>query len=200
MQWANVSSRHMHNTMFNFFKNKHSACSPNLDLQFHAESDLADLSGAIAEYQGIWESDGCRIMAALRKFSGLEFEEDFINVLVCNQRKSQSHPLLLGADLDLDGKRCTLMHELGHRIMYKKRNLNHVHDVKDSFETHVHLNLFLYDAWAEVYGKEFADKSVAMEKRIVPVDDRVYGPAWDKVLPMSLSDRQSEIRKIFSHA
>ncbi len=169
-----------------------------LILNFHPESDLVDVTAASAAYSSIWEKDGARIVAALEKYSGLKFEETFINILVCDRFVSQSHPLLLGAKLDEAGQKCTLIHELAHRIAFKKRNLDHVADKTDSYETHAHLNLFLYDAWKEVYGEEFANASVEMEKKITAKDDKVYRPAWEKVMQMSFEERQAEVKKIFS--
>lgn len=169
-----------------------------LKLTFHPESDLIDVTAACADYSSIWEKDGARIVVALEKYSGLKFEETFINVLVCDRFMSQSHPLLLGAKLDEAGKKCTLMHELAHRIACRKRNLDHVADKTDSYETHAHPDLFLYDAWKEVYGEEFALASVEMEKNIEGKGETVYGPAWEKAMSMTFEERQAEVARIFS--
>jgi hypothetical protein len=82
------------------------------------------------------------------------------------------------ASYPADTKKATLMHELGHRLMAGLLR-------RDEPDEHDKLFLFLYDAWIALYGKDFADAQVAIEKR----RRGPYPAAWDSALALSATER-----------
>ena len=74
-------------------------------------------------------------------------------------------------------KQATLMHELGHRL---ESNL-----FRASEDDHRFLFLWLFDAWTDVYGEEFAREQVVIERR----RGGVYPAAWDSALALSREAR-----------
>jgi hypothetical protein len=86
-------------------------------------------------------------------------------------------PMRLRASYPPDTKKATLMHELGHRL---ESDL-----FRASEDDHAFLFLWLYAAWVDAYGEEFAREQVAVEKR----RRGVYPAAWDAALALSPGDR-----------
>ncbi len=160
-------------------------------LRFRPESDRPELVAAAEEYRGLWEADGERIVACLKWISGLRFAEAAIDALVY-EGISQSHPLRLRASYPRDVKVGTLIHELCHRL---------VADNAASFapgrvgsvpplESHTLINLILFDAWADLYGVEFAERQVAVESR----RRAFYAEAWEWALGLDRATRAATFR------
>ncbi len=83
-----------------------------------------------------------------------------------------------------DTKKATLVHELGHRLQsgFFRRDE----------EEHGPLFLWLYDVWVQLYGREFADAQVEVEKR----RRGPYPKAWDDALALTAAERASQWRAI----
>ena len=79
----------------------------------------------------------------------------------------EDKPMHLRASYLPDTKKATLIHELGHRL---QSDIFH-HDEDD----HKYLFLWLYDVWIKLYGREFADAQVDVERK----RGRMYPAAWD---------------------
>ena len=56
-------------------------------------------------------------------------------------------------------------------------------------DDHRLLYLFLYDVWTDLYGRDFADRMVDIERRIGPA----YEAAWSWALAMSREERQARL-------
>ena len=56
-------------------------------------------------------------------------------------------------------------------------------------DDHRLLYLFLYDVWADLYGRAFADRMVTIERRIGPG----YDSAWTWALAMTREQRQARL-------
>lgn len=161
-------------------------------LEFRAASD--SVAAARDEYERIWASDGEKMIAALEKAAGLRFvyplyADTLIPVTVrevgSNSGYRDRSGMTMRASYPTDTKKATLMHELGHRLMsgfYRR----------DEPDEHDKLFLFLYDAWIALYGKEFADAQVEIEKR----RGGRYPPAWDSALALSATERAAEWARI----
>jgi hypothetical protein len=81
-------------------------------------------------------------------------------------------------------KRATLVHELGHRLAFLlPRN--------PGIDDHRLLYLFLYDAWTDLYGEEFAIRMSSIEMSIPGAYD--YDAAWRWALAMSREERQARL-------
>jgi hypothetical protein len=83
-----------------------------------------------------------------------------------------------------DTKRATLAHELGHRLqsgLFRREE-----------EEHGPLFLWLYDAWVALWGREFADAQVAVERR----RGGPYPKAWDDALALTPAERAARWRAL----
>ncbi|MGH7694882.1 MAG: hypothetical protein ACRENH_07870 [Gemmatimonadaceae bacterium] len=169
-------------------------------LEFHAASD--SFASARDEYEQLWAVDGQRIISALESAASLrfvyaQFADTVISVSVrevaSNSGYRDRSGMVLRASYSRDTKKATLMHELGHRLMAGMFTRNE--------EEHDELFLWLYDAWISLYGKQFADEQVAIEKRrggpypkawelALALDSAQRVVAWKKVLEARLAERR----------
>ena len=77
---------------------------------------------AARTYRSIWEQDGARIIAALEARTCMRFPEAAVAALIgddVSDSGGPEHPMSLRASYDLDVKRATLVHELGHRHLWQ---------------------------------------------------------------------------------
>jgi hypothetical protein len=147
-------------------------------------------AGSADYYRQLWRSEGARIVAALERESGLTFPDRPLEIILrdgrpmtgfgCNLmrlRGNSSGPHATG----------TLVHELGHCLAATLPLAAGVDD-------HRLLYLFLYDAWTALYGREFADEMVRIERQIPLAYD--YSAAWDWALAMTYEQRQARLRAL----
>ena len=148
---------------------------------------------ATAEYQAIWSSEGKRIIEAMESVSGLKFTEKNISVIVyegVSWSGFGDRPMKLRASYPPDTKKATLVHELGHRLIIPIR----IPKEKEELDEHRVLFLFLYDIWEKLYGKEFADKQVEVEKKRKGTYD--YESAWKWALSLSKEERAAQFKEL----
>jgi hypothetical protein len=147
-------------------------------LEFVPESET--YAAAVGEYERIWATDAARIVRTMQDVSGLTFTDTAITAIVFEGVRSSGFrdtPMRLRASYPLDTKKATLIHELGHRLqspLFRRQD-----------EEHGPLFLWLYDVWVALYGKEFADAQVLVEKR----RRGPYPRAWDEALALSPGER-----------
>lgn len=150
-------------------------------LTFTAASD--SFRGAVRQYDSLWAADGARMVRALEGAARLSFADigdTVIRATVLEAASSsgfRERPMVLRASYPVATKKATLMHELGHRL---ESNL-----FRASEDDHPFLFLWLYEAWADIYGADFAQEQVAVEKR----RRGVYPAAWDAALRLSAVER-----------
>ncbi|KPV63354.1 MAG: acetyltransferase [Candidatus Bathyarchaeota archaeon BA1] len=155
-----------------------------LAIKFYPESDKPEFIQAAQEYQDIWNKEGKRIVDVIEKTSGLKFVEKSINALVFEGR-SCSYPLLLRESYPKEVKKAMLIHELCHRLLSGNNVKIEAKDsTKKSLEVHKAINLILYDIWAELYGRSFADRMVEKESKLAIV----YRKAWKWALSFNKED------------
>jgi hypothetical protein len=159
------------------------ASIPNLI--FKACNDKEEIMRATEEYKKIWEEDKAKIINSFQKNSRLVFKQKEIRVFIDEARSMSglnvSQPLRLRASYSLDKKKATLIHELGHRLLF---DLIPPNDNK----SHHLLFLFLYDVWTDLYGEIFAKQQVEIEKNQKSTD---YETPWVWVLSMTREERNS---------
>lgn len=152
-------------------------------VQFVAQAD--SFNTAAREYERLWAAEGARIVQAMERVSGLRFTSPlFADTAITAQvleRASNSgyrtSPMQMRASYPFDTKRATLVHELGHRLqagLFRRDE-----------EEHGPLFLWIYDVWVDVYGREFADAQVLVEKR----RGGPYPAAWDAAMALSRAER-----------
>lgn len=145
-------------------------------------ADSADL------YRDIWAIDGARIVDALERHSGLAFPAAPIEVIVngaSTMTALDGRTIRMRAGYPSGFAKGTLAHELGHRLAIALPRTAEIDD-------HRVLYLFLYDAWAELYGRDFADAMVQRERQIRSTYD--YDAAWQWALSMTRTERQSRLK------
>ena len=144
-------------------------------------------ASAVGEYERIWAADGRRILRAMQEVSGLTFTDTAITAIVFEGVSSSGFrdtPMRLRASYSLDTKKATLIHELGHRLQSGL--------FRQTEEEHGPLFLWLYDTWAQLYGREFADAQVAVEKR----RRGPYPKAWEDALSLMPKQRAERWRAL----
>ena len=157
-------------------------------LEFVPHSET--FASAVGEYERIWAADAARIVRTMQEVSGLTFTDTAVTAIVFEGVSSSGFrdtPMRLRASYPLDTKRATLIHELGHRLqspLFRRED-----------EEHGPLFLWLYDTWVRLYGQEFADAQVAVEKR----RRGPYPRAWDEALALSPKQRAERWRAIVAN-
>ncbi len=134
---------------------------------------------AARTYRSIWEQDGARIVAALQSRSCMPFYEQSVAALIGDQVSDSGgpeHPMSLRASYDLDVKRATLVHELGHRHLWQ------LTERLDDVDGHRTLYLILERVWADVWGDEFAAARVLGETSWQASYDYAAAWAWARAL------------------
>ena len=159
-----------------------------LNLIFSPESEKYEQ--ATAEYQAIWTTEGKKIIEAMESVSGLRFTEKDVRVIVyegVSWSGYRDKPMKLRASYPSEIKKATLVHELGHRLIVPIR----IPKAKQLDEHRV-LFLILYDIWEKLYGREFADHAVAVEKKRRGTYD--YESAWQWALALSNEERAAQFK------
>jgi len=144
-------------------------------------------AAAAADYRAIWDSDGARIAAVLEAATGLTFPQTPLEMIVHEGAPMTAYDgrtIRLRAGYSPAYKRATLVHELGHRLSFLLPRDGELDD-------HRLLYLFLYDVWTDLYGQDFADRMVAIERRIPGRYD--YDAAWTWALAMTRTERQARL-------
>ncbi|MCI0619948.1 hypothetical protein L0Y40_02875 [Candidatus Wolfebacteria bacterium] len=147
---------------------------------------------AADEYREIWKQGGAAIVQAFEKVSGLSFTEERIGAVVYEgvsfSGRSPNDIMKLRASYPYNTKKATLVHELGHRLLFGI-------DGKDlNTDSHRMLFLILYDVWVELYGKAFADEQVKVESSRKGLHN--YEEAWRWVLSLTREKRLKMFRDI----
>jgi len=166
-----------------------SAQAPSIKMNFTPESEK--YAEATKQYQEIWNTEGRKMVEAMEIVSGLKFYETEIPVIVFEGASSSGfgdRPMKLRASYPEEVKKATLIHELGHRLNSQLKNRP-----KD-IDAHRVLFLYLYDVWARLYGKSFADRMVEVEKKRKGIYD--YETAWNWALALSEEERASKFKEL----
>lgn len=159
-----------------------------MKMNFIPDSDRQDFSQAVTEYQEVWMQYQDRIISVWEEVTGLKFKESEINAIVYEGR-SQSHPFLLRSNLDIERKATVLVHELGHRIIYKRQTISEI----NSLENHKTLFLVLYEVFEKTFGTAVADRAVEWD--CVTLSPDVYKAAWDWALEFSKETRSEKFKE-----
>lgn len=143
---------------------------------------------AADRYRTLWDEEGDRIVAALERTAGIAFPTAPIEVIV-NGRSTMTaldgRTIRFRAGYSRAFAKGTMVHEMGHRLAL---GLTRTAEIDD----HRVLYLFLYDAWTDLYGRDFADRMVALERRFANGYD--YDGAWRWALAMNRTQRQSRLK------
>ncbi|HEV8371143.1 MAG TPA: hypothetical protein VGQ39_24580 [Pyrinomonadaceae bacterium] len=164
------------------------AKASHIKVSFSAGSEK--YAQAAREYQAVWDSEGEKTIEAMERVSGVMFTEKEVQVVVyegVSWSGSGNSPMKLRASYPPDVKKATLIHELGHRLLTGIPKT-------DEIDEHRVLFLVLYDIWEKLYGKDFADRMVDVEKKRRGVYD--YESAWKWALVMSKEERAAKFKAL----
>jgi hypothetical protein len=124
-------------------------------------------------YRAIWDEFGTRIVTAIETSTCLPFAETNVAALVADDVSHSGgpeHPMQVRATYARRVKQATLVHELGHRHLWQ------LVERLEGIDGHMTLYLILDRVWADVWGEEFAEASIAAELRWQASYD--YAGAW----------------------
>ena len=158
--------------------------APALRNTFTPESP--QFEAAASEYTDLWAREGERIVKTMESVSWLTFDGNDVQAIVfegVSESGYRARPMRLRASYPPDTKKATLIHELGHRLesdLFRKGE-----------DDHPYLFLWIYDVWVKLYGRQFADEQVAVEK----ARRGVYPAAWDTALALTAEQRASKWRE-----
>jgi hypothetical protein len=146
---------------------------------------------AAEAYRRVWVAEGSTIVDAMERGTGLTFRETHVNAVIF---EGTSHsgmgdsPMYLRASYPADVKKSALVHEHGHRLIAQLRTR------PADLDEHRVLDLFLYDVWESLWGKELADQQVTVESGRRGLYD--YEAAWKWALSLSKAERASRFAAI----
>ena len=161
-----------------------------LELNFTSESDT--FSDALREYRDIWNERGAEIVSSLEAASHLSFSTSVIGAKVYegpSYSGDENTPMKLRASYSQNTKLATLTHELGHVLLSD----NEIAPEEDQ-DIHDILFLFLFDAWVQLEGEEFAKKQVEIEKK----RGERYVESWNRCLSLAKKERKNNFQEMLS--
>lgn len=147
-------------------------------------------ASAAEEYRQLWEAEGQRIAAVMEAVTGLTFPDDPIEAIVSETPPMTAYDgrsMRLKGSYSADYRLATLIHEMGHRLALTLPR-------RGGLDDHRLLYLFLYDVWTDLYGRDYADHMVRIERRIPGGYD--YDAAWAWALAMTREERQARLRAL----
>lgn len=145
---------------------------------------------ATEAYRALWAAEGARMAAALEAGTGLALPDAPVEVIVyegASWAGMGGRPMRLRASYSEDEKRAALVHELGHRLIAGLPR-------DPAVDEHRTLFLFLYDVWTGLYGSDFADRMVRVERGRRGLYD--YDAAWTWALAMTREERHTRFQAL----
>ena len=162
-----------------------------VSMTFTAQNQTPAFATAADEYRRIWVDEGPRIVEAMERGTGLTFLETNVKAVIFegpSRSGSDDTPMYLRASYPENWKKAALVHENGHRLIAQLRNR------PSDLDEHRVLDLFLYDVWESLWGKDFADMQVRVESGLTGLYD--YDSAWKWALSISKAERASRLAAI----
>jgi hypothetical protein len=161
-----------------------------VQLTFVAQSD--SFAAARDAYEALWRAEGPRIVRVMEQVSGIRFDsppyaDTAISAIVFEGVSSSGYrdtPMHLRASYPPDTRKATLVHELGHRLQAGV--------ARRGEDEHEILCLWLYDTWVALWGREFADAQVVVER----ARGGPYPRAWDAALALDAAGRAARWKAI----
>ena len=148
---------------------------------------------AAEAYRRVWVEEGTKIIDAMERGTGLTYLEKQVNAVIfegVSTAGGGDRPMYLRASYPPDVKRAALVHEHGHRLIAQLT-------VRPSdLDEHRVLDLFLYDVWTSLWGRDFADQQVVIESGRTGLYD--YETAWTWALSLGKEQRASRFAAIVS--
>jgi hypothetical protein len=146
---------------------------------------------AAEAYRRLWVDEGSKIIEAMARGTGLTYLEKHVNAVIfegVSVSGSGDRPMYLRASYPSDVKQAVLVHEHGHRLIAQ------LIVRPPDLDEHRVLDLFLYDVWTSLWGKDFADRQVAIESDRRGVYD--YETAWKWALSLDKDQRASRFTAV----
>ncbi|HJQ09147.1 MAG TPA: hypothetical protein VJ836_06730 [Candidatus Saccharimonadales bacterium] len=167
-------------------------------IRFLPQGEGFDTKLAAFGYESIWQAEGQRLIKAYYNLTNLRFWYKKMTVLVVPSYTSEAgrryrRMRLSAYKFSQEERLRVLSHELAHRLLLG--NGIEAYGKTSRFYDHYYIDLFLFDAWVQLYGAETAKQYVEQEQTGL-LD--AYGHAWKKSLALSFTERQETLRRIIS--
>jgi hypothetical protein len=168
-----------------------------LVFQYPKNTDNLELILATKAYEDIWEQDGKRISELFTRYTGLEFQQDTIKVIVQYGNSWSGYankPMRLSVkNTSIIEKQNALVHELGHRLLFGNGISTPIDD--KSSEEEIRVYLFQGEVLKNLYGAE-TYKYWANTSSTEHVEEHIQPLKY--VLGLTKKERQKKIRQIIS--
>lgn len=152
---------------------------------------------ATKAYEDIWKQDGIQIVSLFKSYTGLEFQQNTIDVIIhIGQSWSgmASKPMRLNArNMTLSEKRSALIHELAHRLLFGNGLFAPEENNDDGDEINVYL--FQGDVLRDLYGNEAYNSWASLDSNI-HTEDHLRPLRY--VLSLTSSQRKKQIKDIIA--
>jgi len=167
------------------------AASRKVTMTFTPQEKKPEWVTAAQEYDRIWAAEADHVIGGMEQITHLKFPEGKVRAEIYEQASFSGggkRPMLLRASYTAEIKQATLVHELGHRMNAQLRTR------PADLDEHRLLFLYLYDLWADLYGPQFADRNVAVERTRKGLYD--YDAAWTWALSMPKPERAARFAQV----
>lgn len=153
---------------------------------------------AAIKYEEFWSHEGEEIVRVFYSLTGLRFWYKSITVhIVQGDYSSEAgsrykRMRLRHNSYNLDDRRQLVAHELAHRLLMG----NYIDGAGPAhlFYSHYYIYLFLYDAWVQLWGREFAAEMAKKEE----AKPRAYNLAWRRAMALTFEQRQEALKRLIS--
>lgn len=155
------------------------------------------------EYAIIWDHEGNHIIETFEKITKLLFNEKKVKVEIGkgdeqgenSAGKSVKDPMILR--YDSRSKIGTLLHELAHRLIMEHTVFAKCREKFKLDDEHRLIDLFLFEVFESLYGKEAALLRIEYEKTF---KDPKFLESWEWALKLTQIQRSSLLKKIITYA
>ncbi|HSX33033.1 MAG TPA: hypothetical protein VLF91_01710 [Candidatus Saccharimonadales bacterium] len=162
-------------------------CKPNASLEIRLGT---------YRYQRFWEEHSVEILQSFKQRTGLDFAQRRITVRGIDEPTSRAgnphQPMELTIHrVEMPKVGVNLLHELAHRLVIGNgidSDARHW-----SYLCHCHIDLFLYDVWADVLGKDAAEAALEAERNN---GYPTYRKAWDWALAKTPDERRRTLERL----
>lgn len=155
------------------------------------------------EYIAIWKSEGEKIIEAIENTLGLKFKESEVTIEICKGYNEKGN--FSGNNIEENmvfryNNRCkigTFFHELSHRIIMEYDLFRKIKEIFNLKDEHQLIDLFLYDAIKNLYGKDAALLRVEYEKDF---PEKEFGESWEYAFSKDQNERKILLEEMIKYA
>lgn len=154
------------------------------------------------EYVAVWENEGNKIIKSIEENLGLKFNEEKVEIVICEGFEDKGNFSGYSTKDNMIfryNNRCkcgTFYHELSHRILIEYNLFERLKEKFNLNDEHQIIDLFLYDAIEDTYGKEAALYRVEYEKTFPEIE---FKESWEFALSMNRESRKKLLKEMIEY-